>query len=78
LTSHPWKDEDKHIMLRYCLVGVAIVAATAAGIAVAGTAQKAAPACGVERWSVKTLQAKSGAFEERGETPIPRVPPPED
>jgi len=34
----------------------AFVAALAAGLAVAGTTRQSAPACGVERWTVKTLQ----------------------
>lgn len=42
-------------------LAVALLAASfAAGLAVAGTDLHTAPACGVERWSVKTLQDPAG------------------
>jgi hypothetical protein len=37
-----------------------LVAGLTAGLAIAGTSGRTAPACGVERWSVKTLQDPAG------------------
>jgi hypothetical protein len=46
--------------MRRLAVIVASVTMTAAGIAVTSTSGRAAPSCGVERWSVKTLQDPAG------------------
>jgi hypothetical protein len=48
------------VLSRIALALAALIAAATAGIAVAGTSGQAAPACGVERWPVKTLQDPAG------------------
>jgi hypothetical protein len=45
---------------RALLVIAALTTAVTAGVAVAGTSGRSAPACGVERWAVKTLQDPAG------------------
>jgi hypothetical protein len=48
------------MLARAALAVAVLVAVTTAGLAIAGTSRQAAPLCGVERWSVKTLQDPAG------------------
>ena len=56
------------MLARTTLAVAVLVAAITAGVAVANTSGRAAPSCGVERWTVKTLQDRPRLIPVRDAT----------